>query len=698
MMKKFILEKISRIRVASAYRYVRQLNDQLQERLYRIVVYLWRRLPLSQAAKYRLKKAFSLSQFTRGSDYKKRRCFAQDALMEDKVNVKVAYRKYKPFVSNDVRLIAFYLPQFHPIAENDAWWGKGFTEWTNVKPAQPQFPQHNQPRVPSDLGYYDLRDSNVQKQQINLAKNYGVSGFCFYFYWFKGKRLLETPVLNYKNDPSLDLPFCLCWANENWSRRWDGRDKELLIVQDHSSEDDLAFIEYISTYLHDPRYIKIDGRPLLIVYRPGLLPSARKTTRRWRRWCRQHGIGEIYLAYTQSFETVDPKKYGFDAAIEFPPNNSNQPDITEQIPGLNPVFSGRIFDWRVFLKRSENYQRRSYQIFRSVNPGWDNTARRKSAANIFVNDSPGGYQKWLIRAIKDMVIHTKKSDERLVFINAWNEWAEGATLEPDQRSGYAYLDATRRAREAVACQTLPISTVNRHILAVVFHCYYYDVFEEGLQRLLALQVDFKLYVTAPKKHEEKLTAMLESTSVHYRLVIVDNHGRDVLPFLKVLPEVVQSGHIVILKLHTKKSLHRPDGDIWRTDMYNKLIDPKNINRILERFLTDDGLGMIIPSGHAIKIQDALDSNYKAVFTLGKWMKIPERKIKRQQFSAGSMFYVRASSILSLLQCGLCAEDFEHEDGQVDGTMAHAVERMFGACMLVDNKKIIQTEMIDDQGM
>lgn len=346
------------------------------------------------------------------------------------------------------RLIAFYLPQFHAIPENDEWWGDGFTEWVNVKPAQAQFEGHGQPHVPSELGYYDLLDPAIQHKQIELAKLYGISGFCFYYYWFGGKLLLEKPVENYLNDRSLDLPFCLCWANENWNRSWDGLETEILIEQKHSPEDDLAFIQHVARYMRDERYVRIDGKPLLLVYRPGLLPSAKETVKRWRNWCRQNGIGGIYLAYTQSFEVVDPEKYGFDAAVEFPPNNSSPPDITESVKPLNQNFEGKIYDWRIFVKRSYRYNNPGYMLFRGVCPSWDNTARRKNKGTVFLNSSPYGYQKWLANAISESRGRIKNQEERLVFINAWNEWAEGAHLEPDQRYGYAYLDATRKALEA----------------------------------------------------------------------------------------------------------------------------------------------------------------------------------------------------------------------------------------------------------
>ncbi|MES2741849.1 MAG: glycoside hydrolase family 99-like domain-containing protein [Pseudomonadota bacterium] len=360
----------------------------------------------------------------------------------------------KPLRDKPAKLICFYLPQFHPIPENNEWWGEGFTEWTNVAPAQPQFAGHYQPHVPGELGAYSLLDPEVQRRQIALAKLYGIEGFCFYFYWFGGKRLLETPIENYLRDPSLDLPFCLCWANENWSRRWDGLDSEILMGQQHSPQDDLAFIAHVAQYMRDPRYIRIDGKPLLLVYRPSLLPSPKATVQRWRDWCREHGLGEIYLAYTQSFEVENPLKYGFDAAIEFPPNNSAPPNITAGVTPLRDNFAATVYDWRAFVTRSEQYKQPDYTLYRSVCPSWDNTARRKNRGTIFQHSSPKLYQRWLENAINYTVQQSPNPDQRLVFVNAWNEWAEGAHLEPDARYGYAYLQATRDALSLTSDQRL----------------------------------------------------------------------------------------------------------------------------------------------------------------------------------------------------------------------------------------------------
>ena len=399
-----------------------------------------------------------------------------------------------------VRLIAFYLPQFHAIAENNKWWGEDFTEWTNVKPAQPQFEGHYQPHVPNELGYYNLLDSSTQLRQIELAKLHGVGGFCFYTYWFAGKLLLEKPIENYLNDSALDFPFCLCWANENWSRRWDGLDNDILMAQKHSPDDDLAFIEHVSQYMKDARYIRIDGKPLLLVYRPSLLPSAKETAKRWRDWCLNNGIGEIYLAYTQSFETVDPIKYGFDAAIEFPPNNSAPPNITNTVKPLSTNFSGTVYDWNVFVERSRGYSKPAYKLFRSVCPAWDNTARRKTGGTVFLNSTPQKYQEWLTNAVVETCTRIANLDERLIFVNAWNEWAEGAHLEPDQHYGYAYLDATRKALVSQSS-----NTSNNKIIVVSHDAHPHGAQFLALGMVRALKLDLKLEVEVVLLGKGKLT-------------------------------------------------------------------------------------------------------------------------------------------------------------------------------------------------
>ena len=384
-----------------------------------------------------------------------------------------------PAVEAPVRLIAFYLPQFHPIPENDQWWGEGFTEWTNVLSARPQFAGHYQPRVPIDMGYYDLRDVEVQRRQVELAKRYGIGGFCFYSYWFGGHRLLETPLLNYLNDSSIDFPFCLCWANENWTRRWDGREHDLLIGQEHSPEDDLHFIEHISRYLNDSRYIRVDGRPLLLVYRPSLLPNAAETVERWRRWCREHDIAEPYVAMVQSFQTYDPRPFGMDAAIEFPWHTGMPNDVTAHLVPSKSDFRGTVFDWDDYAEKCEEHPDQPWLQMRGVMPGWDNTPRRNSDAHLFHGHSPESYGRWLRSAMRWTLNRNRSPDERLLFINAWNEWGEGAYLEPDQFYGYAFLQATRDSVQQVA---------DHPHNAVAVHPVHTGVSETGEAALISKQV------------------------------------------------------------------------------------------------------------------------------------------------------------------------------------------------------------------
>jgi glycosyltransferase involved in cell wall biosynthesis len=381
-----------------------------------------------------------------------------------------------------IKLIAFYLPQFHPIPENDEWWGKGFTEWTHVSRATPQFVGHYQPRLPGELGFYDLRLPEIQKHQVELAKKYGIFGFCFHYYWFGGKCLLDQPLKQFLNNPDLDFPLCLCWANENWTRRWDGLDHEVLIAQAHSPEDDLAFIKSLEPAFRDRRYIRVNGQPLLVIYRPSLLPDPRETAHRWRDYCTKSHLGGLYLVAVQAFETLDPRPLGFDAAVEFPPHKLGQgaPVLNSQMDIVNPDYQGFIFDYSYLVESARKISRSDFTLFRGVCPSWDNEARKPGKGMTYQNSTPALYQEWLAEACR-FALKESDPDKRLVFINAWNEWSEGAYLEPDRRYGYAYLQATANALRGSAKSADPG-------LEIVFVSH--DAANAGAQRLLIALIEW----------------------------------------------------------------------------------------------------------------------------------------------------------------------------------------------------------------
>lgn len=665
----------------------RKVKTALSVQLSKVMRKAWHALPLSAKSSQRLKnKVMSVVPFFNNfcSGYSDLN-HAKTVCEENKPDhYPVAPPQYVPRLALDTvpfekaaRVIAFYLPQFHPITENDVWWGKGFTEWTNVKSAQPQFEGHYQPHVPDDfLGYYDLRDIAVVRKQIELAKQYGIEGFCFYTYWFIGNRLLETPVDNYLDDPSLDLPFCICWANENWTRRWDGLDQDLLMEQRYSPEDDVAFIAHMSKYLRDRRYIRVEGKPLLIVYRPNLFPSMKKTAERWRDWSRNNGLGEIYIAYVQSFEKRDPADYGLDAGIEFPPNNSGPPEITDKTPALTADFEGKVYDWRVFLQRSESYQGPTYPFFRGVCPSWDNTARKKKRGTVFDKSSPDLFQRWLVSALEETQCRIQEPEQRLVFINAWNEWAEGAHLEPDKAYGYAYLEATRLAQVRSSIFQLRGALKQPSKLALIVHAYYIDVLEQLLNRLPAsISSDAVLFITTVQEHAAAVKEMAATTGMNYEVMIFENHGRDILPFLKVLRVIKGRGFSHLLKLHTKKSIHRDDGDRWRNSLYDKLLDPRLADQIRPYFAANPDVGLVGPKGYIAPLSYYWGLNRQNIEMLSRRLGFAKLNPEEQQFIAGTMFYARFDALKPLLQLALNDDNFEMEAGQVDGTLAHAIERV-----------------------
>jgi lipopolysaccharide biosynthesis protein len=345
------------------------------------------------------------------------------------------------------RAIPFYLPQFHPIPENDRWWGKGFTEWTNVAAAGPVYLGHYQPRLPQDLGFYDLRLDAVRRAQRDIAASVGIEGFMYYYYWFAGKRLLDAPIEALRRS-DLDQPFCVMWANENWTRRWDGRESDVLIAQDYDRVPAEDFIDDILPLLADHRYLTIGGRKVVAVYRPGQLGDLPKVVAAWRDRARAAGVGELFLMNVDVADEFDGLRWtlaeaGLDGSLGFPPHNHHLAGVPHADLDIDRGFAGIVFSYDAMAEHAERRLRSAIDptYFPGVMVAFDNTPRRPAAPDIWVGANPYSFRRWLAAAVRAVL--PRGPDERVVFINAWNEWAEGAVLEPTDKFGRTYLLAVR---------------------------------------------------------------------------------------------------------------------------------------------------------------------------------------------------------------------------------------------------------------
>lgn len=581
----------------------------------------------------------------------------------------VAYADHDP-IDAAVRAIAFYLPQFHPFAQNDEWWGKGFTEWANVGKARPLFPGHHQPHCPIHLGYYDLRVPQIMQEQARLARNYGVSGFAYYFYWFAGQLLMETPLEAMLADPAVDLPFCMIWANENWTRRWDGLDQEVLIAQDHSLEDSRAMLGYLRKFMEDDRYIRVNGKPLFIIYRAAIIPDFAETLKMWRAEAMRMGLGDLYVVSAQTFGHTHPQDLGLDAAIEFPPHGIISSEVSRLIPGLAKDFQGGIYGYPEVVSNATRQDEPDYTLFRTCMLSWDNTARRNLRASVFSDFSLTRYAQWLSCNVERVAKDSRRSDdERLVFINAWNEWAEGSHLEPDQKHGFGYLEATRsvirnypKDADGFLRPAIPDTTSAR--FAVVAHLHYADTWPE-LRDAISTLPNVDVYVTVTNIDIARtIVADMPAAVVE----LVDNRGRDVRPFILTMQRIAHLGYRAVCKVHGKKSVHRVDGDIWRQQLFGSLIRAD----LMTRFESNDRLGLIAPTS-AMLAHDSgnMRSNQDIVDAVSQEIGVP---FVKGRFAAGTMFWVDPRAIAPILK--IRANDFDIEHGLTDGTRPHAIERLF----------------------
>lgn len=580
-----------------------------------------------------------------------------------------------PEIEPVVKLIAFYLPQFHPFPQNDEWWGKGFTEWTNVTKAFPNYVDHYQPHYPIHSGYYDLRVAEVLEEQARLAKEYGIHGFSYYFYWFAGTILMDRPLEQMLANPKVEMPFCFTWANENWSRRWDGQENDILIAQHHSDSDSLEFIRHLMKYFKDDRYIKIDGKPLLIIYRASIIPDMEKTALIWRQELENNGFPGLYLVCAQSFGIKSPEEFGFDASVEFPPHTVSSTDIRHELQMTNADFNGHIFSYDQVVANAVANKEPEYKLFRASMLSWDNTARKQYNSHTFHGFSLLRYKQWLSSITNNVFNNAKYSkDEKLVFVNAWNEWAEGTHLEPDRKYGYGYLQATYDVLAEYDISKVSRMAFKRSVrqadYAVVLHLHYDDLWDDIKSYLDSFgQLEYDLYVTVTSSSAGVRVAQ-EYPKAHIQLV--ENRGRDVLPFLKILQVIKDMGYVAVCKIHSKRSLYRDDGDKIRGELIGSLLGSKEtILSVVDRFERQKDIGVIVPVKYLIPHTDHNMTYCGAIVTeLSSKLGF---NFSYCEFIAGSMFWFRPKALEALLS--IDESSFEVEDGLADGTIAHGIERV-----------------------
>lgn len=366
------------------------------------------------------------------------------------------------------RVIAFYLPQFHPIPENDAWWGPGFTEWTNVAKAKPLFDGHRQPRVPADLGFYDLRVAETRDAQATMAAQCGVEGFCYWHYWFgRGRRILERPFDEVLASGSPAFPFCLAWANQSWTGVWHGSPGQTLIEQEYPGpEDEAAHFAWALTAFRDPRYMRVDDKPIFVIYAPHDMPSTRSFIEHWRALARQAGLRGLYfIAVGYAYrDGVDPYRDAiyepFDAVTPLTPQDYINAVVYKRKPPTflqrakrmtarkvwNRITGRRVaeplrIDYADVVDRALDDMPDGERFLPCVLPNWDNTPRSGTRGVVYENATPQLFGAYLRKAIERVA--SRPPSEAIVFLKAWNEWAEGNYIEPDLEHGHAYLDAVR---------------------------------------------------------------------------------------------------------------------------------------------------------------------------------------------------------------------------------------------------------------
>jgi len=605
-----------------------------------------------------------------------------------------------------VQLIAYYLPQFHIIPENEESWGRGFTEWTNVTRALPQFVGHDQPHLPGDLGFYDLSNEEVLERQTVLARKYGISAFCIHYYWFRGKRLLEKPLATLYRRKDLDIRFCLCWANETWSRRWDGSEHEVLIPQIHTAESDKRFIEDALRYMDDPRYLTIDGRLVLVVYRGELLADPERTIEHWRNVvCKSVGK-DLFLLRAMTFKPTTLVN-GFDASVQFPPHHLNAPDTSASRTLYNSAFSGSVYDYPALLPTiKRQFREYEFPVIPTVMTGWDNTPRRGSAGTCYHGSTPAHYAAWLAEAAY-FAKQNPVGGSSCVFINAWNEWGEGAHLEPDQRYGHAHLRATVEALrpychvEVPSAGPLPIATIpaasaaEKSDTALVIHASCPDALHAMLGGVDHVN-EQDLFISISEGAERELMPAVARLAPRANIFIFADKGRDARPFLYILERIVDHGYRYLVKLRAERNQERGSGADARDERAPEVLRSPRIPILREVFERHPRIGLLAAPGQVRSSTHDMGSSGNLAWLARLCRELNLDAPPEFSFVEENMFAGRVDALERLSQVNRLGDRFEEELGQSDGTLAHALDRLVGVMLADQQLSIAQVSWVGER--
>lgn len=608
------------------------------------------------------------------------------------------YQEDLPFpdYAPDVKALAFYLPQFPAIPEDGALWNRGFAKRSNTTACgAPRFTDHGRPGEPhSGIDRYDLSDFEVMREQIKLAKMHGVYGFCFY--WFSGKRLAEEPVDQLMNHPEAEVPFCLCWVNESRTRAWNRPNKDVLIKRNDGGADSARFIDDIQVYIRDPRYIRVDGKPVIIVYRPGETLNCCAMFRTWRQRAREIGVGDILIWICTDKNSVTNSRIqrSVDAKVLFPPHSMWFTNRQYYGVGLHGI-RAMIFNYRRIVSRMETVlgQKSSaypVPVYRACTMGWDGSAKRKNGWSMFYGFSLQSFYRWT-RALVQNARLTHSKEDRFLFVDAWNEWAEGMYLEPNAKYGCACINTLSKALydlpyEAeikvlgpAAMQIAPeeFSKTGKTRIAVQVHMFFLETLDQTIEYLRNIPYPYDCYVstdTEAKRSVIEERFLKSGTQNRLFIEVLPNWGRDVRPMLCQLREVLEQ-YDYIGHFHSKKTKMDDLGNQWREYcFYNLLGSEDYLKSLFSLFERDEHLGLIFPETFPPVMKNAgWGPNFEQTVELLASLDIHTALPLQPVFPAGNMFWARTKAVSTVISRAPL-DGFPAEDGQTNATIAHCIER------------------------